>query len=268
MGFFDKPEVDCCVCGRKIGSKEKRWQIKGGYICPDCQAPFCNLSGSKAFVGYDAEQMVEMIEKHKKLNTLLAINKETYQSLKPTRIIENSLFIDDDAEKWYYDSGKRAAFYLKPDAAFPIVYGFSDILEISIARGGKTIRSTSTTRKEKGIRKAIAGGLIAGETGVLLGGMLSRSSTATNTVESQTYYVNAVLYGENEVLSMPFLTEQSAEQVRLALVGMIKDPLEEKNSQDTSISSADEIRKFKQLLDDGIITQEEFNVKKKQLLGL
>ena len=98
--------------------------------------------------------------------------------------------------------------------------------------------------------------------------MLSRSSTATNTVESQTYYVNAVLYGENEVLSMPFLTEQSAEQVRLALVGMIKDPLEEKNSQDTSISSADEIRKFKQLLDDGIITQEEFNVKKKQLLGL
>ena len=35
-----------------------------------------------------------------------------------------------------------------------------------------------------------------------------------------------------------------------------------------SDSTADEIRKFKELLDDGIITQEEFNVKKKQLLGL
>jgi len=33
-------------------------------------------------------------------------------------------------------------------------------------------------------------------------------------------------------------------------------------------SAADEIRKFKSLLDDGIITQEEFNAKKKQLLGL
>lgn len=33
-------------------------------------------------------------------------------------------------------------------------------------------------------------------------------------------------------------------------------------------SGADEIRKYKQLLDDGIITQEEFDAKKKQILGL
>ena len=34
------------------------------------------------------------------------------------------------------------------------------------------------------------------------------------------------------------------------------------------ISSADELAKFKQLLDSGAITQEEYNAKKKQLLGL
>ena len=33
-------------------------------------------------------------------------------------------------------------------------------------------------------------------------------------------------------------------------------------------SNADELKKFKELLDDGIITQEEFDAKKKQLLGL
>lgn len=33
-------------------------------------------------------------------------------------------------------------------------------------------------------------------------------------------------------------------------------------------SSSDEIRKFKELLDDGIITEEEFDAKKKQLLGI
>ena len=33
-------------------------------------------------------------------------------------------------------------------------------------------------------------------------------------------------------------------------------------------SSADELKKFKDLLDSGIITQEEFDEKKKQLLGL
>ena len=35
-----------------------------------------------------------------------------------------------------------------------------------------------------------------------------------------------------------------------------------------SASTADEIMKFKQLLDAGVITQEEFDAKKKQLLGL
>lgn len=34
------------------------------------------------------------------------------------------------------------------------------------------------------------------------------------------------------------------------------------------LSSADEIKKYKELLDSGIITQEEFDAKKKQLLGL
>jgi len=38
--------------------------------------------------------------------------------------------------------------------------------------------------------------------------------------------------------------------------------------QSQTLSSADELKKFKELLDSGIITQEEFNTKKKQLLGL
>lgn len=43
----------------------------------------------------------------------------------------------------------------------------------------------------------------------------------------------------------------------------------EKGEENSSaLSSADEILKFKKLLDDGIISQEEFDQKKKQLLGL
>jgi predicted Zn-dependent peptidase len=40
------------------------------------------------------------------------------------------------------------------------------------------------------------------------------------------------------------------------------------NNNSSAASSADEILKFKNLLDCGIITQEEFEVKKKQLLGI
>lgn len=38
--------------------------------------------------------------------------------------------------------------------------------------------------------------------------------------------------------------------------------------QETSQSNADEIKKYKELLDSGVITQEEYDAKKKQLLGL
>ena len=39
-------------------------------------------------------------------------------------------------------------------------------------------------------------------------------------------------------------------------------------STTNSVSTADELKKFKDLLDNGVITQEEFDAKKKQLLGL
>jgi len=38
--------------------------------------------------------------------------------------------------------------------------------------------------------------------------------------------------------------------------------------QEVPLSNADELKKYKELLDTGIITQEEFDAKKKQLLGL
>ena len=40
------------------------------------------------------------------------------------------------------------------------------------------------------------------------------------------------------------------------------------SARPTAASAADEIKKFKELLDMGVITQEEFDAKKKQLLGL
>ncbi len=49
-----------------------------------------------------------------------------------------------------------------------------------------------------------------------------------------------------------------------------KNPQAKQNISTTphSMSAADELQKFKDLLDSGVITQEEFDSKKKQLLGL
>lgn len=55
------------------------------------------------------------------------------------------------------------------------------------------------------------------------------------------------------------------------LVDLTDEDIVQINAQQncqTAFSSADELKKFKELFDMGVITQEEFDLKKKQLLGL
>ena len=50
--------------------------------------------------------------------------------------------------------------------------------------------------------------------------------------------------------------------------GRIRDCKNGKTQPTAAVSAADELKKFKELLDSGVISQEEFDAKKKQLLGL
>ena len=59
-------------------------------------------------------------------------------------------------------------------------------------------------------------------------------------------------------------------QITQTISELVSSRNNKSNSVNFSIpqSNADELKKFKELLDSGIITQEEFDAKKKQLLGL
>lgn len=74
-------------------------------------------------------------------------------------------------------------------------------------------------------------------------------------------------------IKFPFLRSQK--EVYEAICGLLVDrqsmpvaPVVPQKESVSSISNADEIKKYKELLDLGIITQEEFDVKKKQYLDL
>lgn len=54
----------------------------------------------------------------------------------------------------------------------------------------------------------------------------------------------------------------------VVLLAFMKNSKKLEKQPKTAINNADELRKFKELLDSGIISQEEFEAKKKQLLGL
>ena len=266
MGLFSKPIVTCSVCGRTVGEKEKRWATKDGYLCPDCQKPFGVFDGPKAFVQFDTEQLKKMKSDRTKANEILKENRKTFADFKPTKVIENTLFIDEKNEKWYFSNQPMGAIGIDREKPVPFVFNFSDIIEVYTSVGGKKIVSTSSTRKEKGLRKAWLGYVLAGSTGALLGGMMARSKTLTNSTELQNVFVNVVFDEGTEPISIPYPNEQCAEKVHHMLASMIKEP--DKSKDTPALSPADEIMKYKQLLDMGAINQEEFEAKKKQLLEL
>ncbi|KRL56628.1 DUF4429 domain-containing protein [Furfurilactobacillus rossiae] len=76
-------------------------------------------------------------------------------------------------------------------------------------------------------------------------------------VLNATHDENTVMFSGHYFKQMQELKE-TVEQIIFA----------DSSSSDSFVDAADQIRKMKYLLDDGIITEDEFNEKKKQLLGI
>ena len=78
-------------------------------------------------------------------------------------------------------------------------------------------------------------------------------------------YINFLTTGAVKSDSFLYKSYKNSAQSIITELAVILDSC---SSQEKPISNADEISKYKKLFDDGVITQEEFEAKKKQLLGL
>lgn len=110
-----------------------------------------------------------------------------------------------------------------------------------------------------GVEVKKPGALISGYIQIQIAGMSSGSSSFTYT--GGTY---DAVQDENAVV----FTDKDSYQTALAIQKHILEFNANSGVSSASASAADEIAKFKKLLDDGVITKEEFEVKKRQLLGL
>ena len=121
----------------------------------------------------------------------------------------------------------------------------------------------SVTQGEKTIYYKDATG-VQYKPSTVLDGYIQVETASGNMTSSSSQYS-----GEN---SIQFSGKQRNEEAEI-IVAYIKSRIEEiKNAPASGViqqlSPADELKKHKELLDMGVITQEEFDTKKKQLLGL
>lgn len=164
---------------------------------------------------------------------------------------------------------------------------FSDIETYDISQQDHNeTETTSTTKKKHTITRAVAGGLIAGPVGAVVGGVTGKTKGHANSVTKEylDYLGLSIMLKDGSTFAIPFLTQttksdsytaQNAYNDLYDIIAVIKagmNAVKEKNEiishSVQNNSSLDEIKKLKELLDMNAITQEEFDAKKKELLNL
>ncbi|TFJ93651.1 SHOCT domain-containing protein [Lentibacillus salicampi] len=165
-------------------------------------------------------------------------------------------------------------------------YTYRDILEIEIIQDGNTLTKTNRGSQVGG---ALLGSVLAGGVGAVIGG-LSGSSTSEDKVESLCLRI-VVNDTNNPVRLVYFLKHKfgvrKSEDIfvhgkkdleywyslfKIYINEADKEDEKERNETNdddavtTNQSVVEEIREFGKLLEDGLITQEEYNAKKEKIL--
>ncbi len=164
----------------------------------------------------------------------------------------------DRGEELYYFFFDKNGIRKTKGLRFKLVeeYPMSDVVRVDCYRGEELQNNMSSG--------AAAGLLIGGVRGAIVGGMLASGQTKAWWIEIEfkdhtVHYYRLAQDSDHNA----FLKWANKYGVKIEAA---KAP--ETSAEETGTSSADEIRKYKELLDDGIITEEEFEAKKKQLLDL
>lgn len=227
-------------------------QVSDGVICGSCRAKCSPLATSLSLM--TVSQISDHIQRREQ-------NEAEYKSFVPTDKVGDYFMIDRRSQTWCSP---------RPDKKNPDLFPFSDIIGFELVEDGISIT-------KGGLGSAIVGGAIFGATGAIVGSGIGKKQ------KDMVNRMSVVINMRNPVVSnveIPLITtetkrgglthkscKQIGEQIA-ALLSVIVDSQRSTDVQQEAPSSADELMKFKQLLDTGAITQAEYDAKKKQILRL
>lgn len=268
MGYFDT-KVECAICGQEIGLK--RYPIKNQEsICSECHKK-CTAVNKKLPVKYmPAEKLKEVASQYDN-------DRQSLRAFIATKRIDIFMQFDDNQKRWLINDGFNGAI------KNPTIYNYSDIIDFELIENEESIT-------KGGLGRAVAGGLLFGGVGAVVGGVTGgkkskaicsslRLRITVKDMNNPAVYVNFLTVATQKS-SFVYKQRFNLAQQSVAMLQLICDQLEAEAAAEpataveagqmpsATLSAAEEIKQFKELMDAGIITAEEFEAKKKQLLGL
>lgn len=266
MGLFSK--ADCVVCGLGTIALGRYKLDDGSYLCEDCFEKV-QVSDGFTMATLKSSSEKEIKKRIKDVEKNLESNSKRLTEFTPTMKVEKYIWFDDK-HKWF----------VFPKGSFKVniydshVFEYSEILDFEMLEDGGVVT-------KGGFGKALVGGAVFGLAGAVAGGMSKKTKgvctnlelkITTRNFDEPVVYVS-LIKGKFEKSSIIYKKACKSAHSILSKFQVIVDQLEnEKNTKNivpnAGISIADEIKKFKELYDAGVITEKEFEAKKKKLLSL
>lgn len=242
-------KIPCAVCGKELGLLSGKVKISDGAICTNClsSAGISMLSNNMTY-------------NQQSINELISTRKKIVENFSSTKSVDTYIQVDEN----------NKSFKIGKD-----IFSYENLLSFELLEDGQSIT-------KGGLGRAVAGGLLFGGVGAIVGGVTGgkKSKGICNSMKlrislknahTDVVYINFILT-ETKTNGFIYKAAQDSAQKCITALETISDINQSALNQPVyapqSVSSADEIVKFKNLLDQGIITQEEFDAKKKELLGL
>lgn len=252
----------CALCNCEIGFFTSKTEIANGYICKKClkNAGISDFENAFSFTCNTAKEMLDR-------------RIPLVKAFKVTKKCSEHLHLDE----------RQKAFRIKGQ-----IFEYSNLLDFQFFEDGQALAVDKL-----GTEEASVGGLLFGGVGALVGAVAGTKLVAgiCNSMELKIIlkntYMNAVTISFitdrirkrsdeykkakkdacSVVAALVIIADYNKQKEQLSTISSnINVNLNTNIDANTTISGADEIIKYKTLLDAGIISQEEFDAKKKQIL--
>ncbi len=223
----------CPICKQKYGLISK-FKVIDGFVCGYC----ASISNS-----HTTRTKLELQEYWNKNNELAKI-------FKPSQILKS--YGNEQINIDFYN--KLFAYGNLAKITNPKVYAFNEVVGFEY----KVVNRKTTIEKKGGITRAVLGNIIAGPVGAIVGSNTAKQNIKVE--ETKLLYIYLNNFAGNNTITMLYPPK--------GIESFLNDCISLSQKKDISNESVDNLLKFKQLLDRGIISQEEFDKKKKELLSL
>lgn len=234
----------CPVCGGKLGLLNRE-KSADGLICAGCSNFFFSKLGIRAA----KQPTVALADYWATLEQRRKVFKET-----DSIYDGDALFVSIDKPNRLFCIGHRGG-----DKGPRMIYSFDEVAGYE----SDALDDLTVTETKGGIGRAMIGAAVAGPVGAIVGATTAKTETRKGRSKESVSIHFALSLGESNLPTAVYPGGMTAFLKRCKVS-------QEKPQAATpaASSAADELLKFKRLLDMGAITESEYNAKKAQLLGL